>query len=166
MDVSVNEYCPVALQLHDIVERFHGTRSIDDVELEVITEERRVIQTQALQNAIRQIADLSTRSSNHGMQRKAQAVLPLSEAYKKLFNETTTMRKQADGSDPLAALASMAAKYMRELFMEGFNAYFAARQEGLRPTAGYTTDGRRFLDDIGGVLTELGIERESLVRDR
>ena len=52
------------------------------------------------------------------------------------------------------------------LFMEAFNAYFAARREGLRPTAGYTTDGRRFLADIEGLLAELGIERDSLVRDR
>ena len=74
--------------------------------------------------------------------------------------------KQADGSDPLAALASMTAKYLRELFMEAFNAYFAARQKGLRPTAGYTTDGRRFLTDIESLRSELGIERESLVRER
>ena len=74
--------------------------------------------------------------------------------------------KQADGHDPLAGLASMAAKYVRELFMEGFNAYFAARLEGLRPTAGYTTDGRRFLSDIEGLMRELGIDPASLVRER
>ncbi|NJN14593.1 MAG: hypothetical protein HC813_02935 [Planctomycetes bacterium] len=31
---------------------------------------------------------------------------------------------KADGHDPLAGLASMIAKYVRELFMEGLNAYF------------------------------------------
>lgn len=74
--------------------------------------------------------------------------------------------KQADGRDPLAGLASIAAKYVRELFMEGFNAYFTARREGLRPTAGYTTDGRRFLGDIEGLLGELGIDPATLVRER
>ena len=70
--------------------------------------------------------------------------------------------RQADAHDPLAALASMAAKYTRELFMEGFNAYFAARIDGLRPTAGYYTDGKRFLDDIAS----LGVEPATLVRER
>ena len=45
-------HCPVALQLFRVVERFHDTRSIDDVDLEVITEERRVVQTTALQRAL------------------------------------------------------------------------------------------------------------------
>jgi len=51
-------HCPVALQLCGIVERLHSTRSIDRVELEVITEERRVIQTLAIQRAIASILDL------------------------------------------------------------------------------------------------------------
>ena len=53
-----NSHCPVALHLHDIVERFHGTRSIDKVELEVLTEERRVIQNLDIQTAIASILDL------------------------------------------------------------------------------------------------------------
>jgi hypothetical protein len=50
--------CPLALQLHDIVNRFHDTRSIDKVELEVVTQERRVIQTLDIQRAIASILDL------------------------------------------------------------------------------------------------------------
>jgi hypothetical protein len=45
-------HCPLALQLHNIVKRFHKTRSIDEVELEVLTEERRIVQRVALQRAI------------------------------------------------------------------------------------------------------------------
>jgi hypothetical protein len=45
-------YCPVALQLHRIVSCFDGTRSIDEVALTVITEERQIVQTVALQRAI------------------------------------------------------------------------------------------------------------------
>lgn len=47
-----HSHCPLALRLHHIVSRFHKTKSIDEVELEVITEERRVLQTVAMQRAI------------------------------------------------------------------------------------------------------------------
>jgi hypothetical protein len=62
------------------------------------------------------------------------------------------------------ALASMAAKYVRELYMTAFNAYWQQRMEGLRPTAGYFTDARRFLKDIAPLLQAEGVEREALVR--
>jgi hypothetical protein len=62
--------------------------------------------------------------------------------------------------------ASMAAKLARELFMECLNAWFGARVPSLRPTAGYTTDGRRFLDDVGAVLAAEQIDPELLVRSR
>ncbi|MBI4881204.1 MAG: hypothetical protein HY812_16335 [Planctomycetes bacterium] len=64
------------------------------------------------------------------------------------------------------ALASILAKYTRELFMELLNRFFQARVAGIRPTAGYYTDGRRFLLDLeqAGALT--AAERELLVRRR
>lgn len=43
------------------------------------------------------------------------------------------------------ALASMTAKYLRELAMEAFNRYWIGRVGGLRATAGYPVDARRFL---------------------
>jgi hypothetical protein len=46
------------LQLHNIVARFHDTRSIDEVEVEVITEERQVKQRTALQRVIASMLDL------------------------------------------------------------------------------------------------------------
>ena len=58
LSVEEHSHCPMALQLCDIVERFHDTRSIDEVELEVITEERKVIQTLAIQRAIASILGL------------------------------------------------------------------------------------------------------------
>lgn len=58
LSAEEHSHCPMALQLYDIVERFHNTRSIDNVELEVITKERRVIQTLAIQTAIASILDL------------------------------------------------------------------------------------------------------------
>jgi len=64
---------------------------------------------------------------------------------------------------PVAA-ASMVSKYVRELFMELLNAYWAGRVEGLKPTAGYYVDGRRFLKDIAAAAE--GVDRSLLVRSR
>lgn len=58
LTVDDQPHCPLAVQLQDVVERFHDTRSIDEVELEVITEERRVIQTLDIQRAIASMLDL------------------------------------------------------------------------------------------------------------
>lgn len=46
------------------------------------------------------------------------------------------------------SLASMTGKYLRELFMEILNHYFQKLCPNLKPTAGYYTDGRRFLNDL------------------
>jgi len=62
--------------------------------------------------------------------------------------------------------ASMAAKLTRELFMQSFNRWFCERCPGIRPTAGYYNDGRRFLDDVDGMLADEAIERQLLVRSR
>ena len=64
------------------------------------------------------------------------------------------------------ALASIYSKYLRELFMAAFNAFWAGHVADLQPTAGYYTDGRRFLRDIAGAITRLGIDRNLLVRSR
>ncbi len=69
------------------------------------------------------------------------------------------------GSFPVA-LASCLAKYARETAMRSFNAYFAEHQPGLVPTAGYTTDGRRWLEQAQPALTATRIARECLVRTR
>ncbi|MDF1700012.1 MAG: hypothetical protein P1V36_02480 [Planctomycetota bacterium] len=62
--------------------------------------------------------------------------------------------------------ASMAAKLTRELFMARLNHWFHERAPDVRPTAGYYTDGRRFLDEVGAVLAEEEIPRHLLVRSR
>lgn len=62
------------------------------------------------------------------------------------------------------ALASMAAKFARELHMRRLNAFFARHVPGLAPTAGYVQDGRRFLDEVAPAAERLGIAREALVR--
>jgi hypothetical protein len=64
------------------------------------------------------------------------------------------------------ALASILSKYLRELFMIGLNRYWQGRVAGLKPTAGYYTDGQRFVTDIGSALGAAGVDRRLLVRSR
>jgi len=65
-----------------------------------------------------------------------------------------------------AALASMASKYLRELAMRALNAFWCRRVEGLRPTAGYPQDAKRFNAEIAAVQAELGIDDRLLWRAR
>ncbi len=62
------------------------------------------------------------------------------------------------------ALASMVSKYTRELLMARFNAYFTRRVPGLRPTAGYATDGRRFWRELEPHAAALAIDGDVLLR--
>lgn len=64
------------------------------------------------------------------------------------------------------ALASIISKYIRELFMMGLNRYWQGQVAGLKPTAGYYTDGQRFVTDIGSALETAGVDRRLLVRSR
>ncbi len=62
------------------------------------------------------------------------------------------------------ALASVFSKYVRELCMHLFNRYWRSHVPDLKPTAGYYTDGRRFLADVGPHLASLGFDASRLVR--
>ncbi len=64
------------------------------------------------------------------------------------------------------ALASLISKYLRELLMASFNAYWANHVPDLKPTAGYYSDGLRFLRDIQPHLGRLRVTTDSLVRQR
>lgn len=75
----------------------------------------------------------------------------------------------AIGAEALAfevALASMLAKYLRELFVEALNRWFVARVPHLTRTAGYYTDGLRFLGDLEREGALSSDERIRLVRVR
>lgn len=74
--------------------------------------------------------------------------------------------KSAEDVHLPVALASMYSKYVRELFLRLFNTFWQERIPGLRPTAGYPSDAERFLRDIKGLKTGLGISDEILVRNR
>jgi hypothetical protein len=64
------------------------------------------------------------------------------------------------------ALASMTAKYLRELAMRAFNEFWAVQVSDLRPTAGYPTDSYRFRKAIAAKQRELCIEDCVLWRKR
>jgi ribonuclease HII len=70
----------------------------------------------------------------------------------------------AEESHMPVALASMVSKYTRELLMDRLNAYFIRRIPGLKPTAGYAQDGKRFLEDLNPHLADLGIDPGTLRR--
>lgn len=64
------------------------------------------------------------------------------------------------------ALASMLAKYQRELSMVALNAYWNQHVIGLRPTAGYPVDAKRFYAEIEPLLSVVGVDRYALWRMR
>jgi hypothetical protein len=69
---------------------------------------------------------------------------------------------EGDGRHLEIALASIVAKYVRELFVGRLNRHFAPRRPGVRATAGYPQDAKRWLDELGDALS--GEERAALVR--
>jgi len=77
---------------------------------------------------------------------------------------TITFASKSDEKHLPAALASMVAKYTRELMMVRFNKFFSNLMPELKPTAGYVQDGRRFLKEIEPLLVKKGIKHELLVR--
>jgi len=77
---------------------------------------------------------------------------------------TVCFEVEGDGLHLPVALASVGAKYVRELFLRRFNAHFGGRKPGLKPTAGYHEDAWRWLADAADVLT--AEERVALVRER
>ena len=65
-----------------------------------------------------------------------------------------------------AALASMASKYLRELAMQAFNEFWRRHVPGLKPTAGYPLDAKRFRADIAHMQRQLNISDRVLWRSR
>jgi hypothetical protein len=60
----------------------------------------------------------------------------------------------------------MASKYLRELAMRPFNEFWCRHVPELKPTAGYSTDSRRFKADISAAQSSLGIADRVLWRVR
>ena len=77
-----------------------------------------------------------------------------------------TVREKADATSLPVALASMYAKYVREVLMHQFNAWWARRAAHVAPTAGYWTDAQRWLREMQPLLRELDLPPEQYIRQR
>lgn len=64
------------------------------------------------------------------------------------------------------ALASMVAKYTREVLMHQFNHFWANQIPGLKPTQGYPLDAKRFRNDIAASVETLRVPMNQLWRSR
>jgi len=64
------------------------------------------------------------------------------------------------------AAASILSKYLREIAMEQFNAFWVAKVPGLKPTKGYPEDARRYRSEIRETQLKLGIPDSVLWRER
>lgn len=73
---------------------------------------------------------------------------------------------RADRSYFSVALASMLAKYIRELLMLEFNHFWLTHLPNLAPTAGYPGDAARFMDSIRPVAAKLGVTEATLWRQK
>jgi len=62
------------------------------------------------------------------------------------------------------AVASMTAKYIRELAMLAFNAHWSGRQPDLAPTAGYPVDAARWRQEAAAAVARAGVAWDSLWR--
>lgn len=75
-------------------------------------------------------------------------------------------RPRADSASLPTALASMLAKYLREVFMRQFNAFWIQSVPGIEPTAGYPNDSKRFFGLIQRAMREQGIRESQVWRSR
>ena len=87
-------------------------------------------------------------------------ILGLSRSLRVVF------RPRADAGSAAVALASMLAKYLREVSMKQFNRYWSGHVPDLKPTAGYPVDARRFLAAVEPAMARLGIAYDAVWRCR
>ena len=79
---------------------------------------------------------------------------------------TIAFRPEADANSFETALASIVSKYVRELCMREFNAYWRQHHPEIEPTAGYPGDATRFLDAIRPTLTRMEMPLDRVWRKR
>jgi hypothetical protein len=75
-----------------------------------------------------------------------------------------TFQPRADAEHFCVALASMTAKYLREVLMREFNAFWQRQVPGVKPTAGYPGDAARFFEAVRQAAERLGIAESALWR--
>jgi hypothetical protein len=75
-------------------------------------------------------------------------------------------RPRADGDSVAVALASMLCKYLREVCMRQFNRFWARHVPGIKPTAGYPVDAKRFYAEIRTAMARLELEPDQVWRKK
>jgi ribonuclease HII len=77
------------------------------------------------------------------------------------------IRFQAKGESFLpTALASMVAKYLREVFMAIWNQYWIKHLPEIKPTKGYPVDAKRFKSEIAELQSRLGLSDHLVWRNK
>jgi ribonuclease HII len=99
-------------------------------------------------------------AGEEGMARSTYYVVGLGRAVR------FTFQPRADREHFCVALASMVSKYVRELLMGEFNAFWQKHVPGLKSTAGYPGDAARFLEAIRPAAQRLGLAEEAIWRRR
>jgi hypothetical protein len=97
-------------------------------------------------------------AGEEGMARSCYRVLGLGRPVE------LTFQPRADAEHFCVALASMTAKYVRELLMAELNQFWQRHVPGLKPTAGYPGDAARFFEAIRPVAQKLGIADSAIWR--
>jgi hypothetical protein len=77
-----------------------------------------------------------------------------------------TVRVKADRDCFAAALASMFSKYLREIYMRRFNAWWREVDAGLPVTTGYHVDANKFLEALAPHRARLALADADLIRSR
>lgn len=75
-------------------------------------------------------------------------------------------KPRAESEAMPVALASMLSKYLREVLMRQFNRYWLNHMPGVKPTAGYPGDAKRFFDEIQPAVVRLGLCNDAIWRRR
>lgn len=75
-------------------------------------------------------------------------------------------RPRSDAESVAVALASMLCKYLREVCMRQFNRFWEKHVPGIKPTAGYPGDSKRFFEQIRPAMTTLGLSEDQVWRKK
>lgn len=143
---------------HALAELLHAVLGLDGDEplhLHVDKHGGRNTYAAMLQDAV---PDGMVLAHEESAQRSSYSVLGLSRAVR------ITFQPRADAEHFCVALASMVSKYVRELLMHEFNAFWLQHVPDLKPTAGYPMDAKRFWQAIQPAVKKLGLAPDSLWR--
>ncbi len=128
-----------------------------DMDLKILTEEENISSYQLTSKPV-VIARSSAQQSDEAISSQHSA--------SGVKNIRMDFAVKADDYFMPVCLASMACKYLREQLMIAHNNYFTEKCADLKPTAGYWTDGQRFLNDLKTIAPHIQYNPAQLIRCR